>query len=172
MSGLDDLLECDRQGLTMRWRRAFESTPPKHCSMLFLQKVLAHDLQCKAYGDVPKRIDKQLKAIARSATPAQPDPSSSNESLARSLVANGNGGEEPGPVTSDSQASSPVPTLPLILSPGVQLVREWNGRTWQVEVLEEGFACKGKTYRSLSAIARMITGTRWSGPRFFGLRPS
>ena len=55
------------------------------------------------------------------------------------------------------------------LSVGAQLVREWNGRTYRVEVTDQGFRMDGKTYKSLSAIARRITGTSWSGPRFFGL---
>lgn len=55
------------------------------------------------------------------------------------------------------------------LRPGHHLVREWNGRTYQVEVLDKGFRLDGKTYRSLSAIAKQITGAEWSGPRFFGL---
>lgn len=55
------------------------------------------------------------------------------------------------------------------LRAGAQLVRDWNGRTYQVEVLDKGFRLDGKTYPSLSAIARHITGTTWSGPRFFGL---
>lgn len=53
--------------------------------------------------------------------------------------------------------------------PGTRLVREWNGRNHTVEVLEQGFLCDGQRYRSLSAVARAITGARWSGPRFFGL---
>jgi hypothetical protein len=52
---------------------------------------------------------------------------------------------------------------------GARLVREWNGRTHNVTVEEGGFAYAGQNYRSLSAIAREITGARWSGPRFFGL---
>ena len=55
------------------------------------------------------------------------------------------------------------------LAPGSRLIREWRGRTHTVEVLDRGFRCDGKQYRSLSAIARAITGARWSGPRFFGL---
>ena len=55
------------------------------------------------------------------------------------------------------------------LRPGVQLVREWNGRTYQVEVIKGGFRMDGKEWASLSAIAKHITGTDWSGPRFFGL---
>ena len=55
--------------------------------------------------------------------------------------------------------------------PGTRLVREWQGRTHTVLVTDTGFEYAGKHYPSLSAIARAITGTRWSGPAFFGLRP-
>jgi hypothetical protein len=55
------------------------------------------------------------------------------------------------------------------LATGSRLVRVWNGKTHQVEVLETGFVWNDRRYRSLSAIAREITGARWSGPRFFGL---
>ncbi|MGB6437774.1 MAG: DUF2924 domain-containing protein [Methyloceanibacter sp.] len=56
------------------------------------------------------------------------------------------------------------------IRPGTMLAREWNGRMHRVAVLAEGFAWNGKTYPSLSKIASAITGTRWNGPRFFGLR--
>lgn len=52
---------------------------------------------------------------------------------------------------------------------GARLLRAWNGVTHEVLVVEDGFLWAGRTWRSLSAIAREITGTRWSGPRFFGL---
>lgn len=55
------------------------------------------------------------------------------------------------------------------LAPGTRLVREWNGRTISVDVLEEGFAWDNRIWRSLSEIARHVTGAHWSGPRFFGL---
>ena len=55
--------------------------------------------------------------------------------------------------------------------PGTHLVREWNGRTYQVEVIDNGYRFDGKTYPSLTTIAKRITGTHWSGPRFFGLTP-
>jgi len=54
------------------------------------------------------------------------------------------------------------------LTPGTRLVREWNGQTIAVEVREDGFAWKDRTWRSLSEIARVVTGAHWSGPRFFG----
>jgi hypothetical protein len=56
--------------------------------------------------------------------------------------------------------------------PGALLVREWRGISHQVSILEKGFRFRGKRYRSLSEVAREITGTRWSGPLFFGLKQS
>jgi hypothetical protein len=56
------------------------------------------------------------------------------------------------------------------LQPGTILVREWNGKPQRVMVLDEGVAWNGTTYRSLTEVAFAMTGTRWSGPRFFGLR--
>lgn len=53
------------------------------------------------------------------------------------------------------------------LPPGTRLIRQWQGRTHVVEVTSTGFLHQGQRYRSLSEIARLITGTRWSGPRFF-----
>jgi hypothetical protein len=58
------------------------------------------------------------------------------------------------------------------LKPGTRLMREWQGRTYDVLVLDDGFSWQNTQYRSLSAIARQITGTAWSGPLFFGLKPN
>src|SRR3984893_1111866 len=58
------------------------------------------------------------------------------------------------------------------LKPGTRLVREWQGRTYDVRVLDDGFSWQGTSYRSLSALAGKITGTAWSGPLFFGLKPN
>lgn len=55
------------------------------------------------------------------------------------------------------------------LKPGARLLREWDGETHEVLVTEDGFEWRDQTWRSLSVITREITGTRWSGPRFFGL---
>jgi Protein of unknown function (DUF2924) len=62
--------------------------------------------------------------------------------------------------------------FPRRIKPGSELVRTWNRRTYRVTVLEDGFTFVGKTYASLSEIANLITGTKWNGPRFFGLRPT
>ena len=63
-------------------------------------------------------------------------------------------------------ASAPAQAL----SPGTQLVREWNGRVYRVKVTEDGFEMDGQSYFSLSAVAKRITGAEWSGPRFLGLK--
>jgi len=54
--------------------------------------------------------------------------------------------------------------------PGSTLVREWQGRRIEVEVVRDGFVWNGEKHASLSKVARLITGVRWNGPRFFGLR--
>ena len=77
----------------------------------------------------------------------------------------------------DQDVTQPKPVAPnsvsvvasASLKPGTRLVREWNGRTHVVDVSEDGFIFDSKTYGSLSAIAKRITGAHWSGPRFFGL---
>ena len=64
--------------------------------------------------------------------------------------------------------TAPVPTR-VTFSPGARLIREWQGRTIAVLTTEKGFIWEEREYRSLSQIAREVTGAHWSGPRFFGL---
>lgn len=66
-------------------------------------------------------------------------------------------------------ADQPAPAARGTLASGGRLLREWNGTTHVVDVTGEGYLWQGQSYRSLSAIARQITGAHWSGPRFFGL---
>jgi len=97
--------------------------------------------------------------------------------LAWELQAQARGGYDPvtrrrlkqlsNPSKSDAPPTSPVSGA---LKPGTVMTREWGGTTHKVMVLEEGFAWAGQNYRSLSEIATRISGTRWSGPRFFGLK--
>jgi len=66
--------------------------------------------------------------------------------------------------------SDKLPPPKPLLAPGTRLARDWQGRRYEVDVLEKGFRFNGADYRSLSEVARAITGTRWNGLRFFGLR--
>src|SRR6185295_18307197 len=60
--------------------------------------------------------------------------------------------------------------LPRRIKQDAVLIREWKSKSHRVTVLHDGFGYEGRTYKNLSLIAREITGTRWNGPRFFGLR--
>jgi hypothetical protein len=68
------------------------------------------------------------------------------------------------------QTGAATTRLRPLLPSGTRLMREWRGRRYEVVVLDAGFSWQGTHYRSLSAIARTITGTPWSGPLFFGLK--
>jgi len=73
--------------------------------------------------------------------------------------------------------SENIPVTPMLstgpkLSTGTRLIRDWHGVGHSVIVLDDGFEYEGKNWKSLTAIARHITGTKWSGPRFFGLTAS
>ena len=86
-------------------------------------------------------------------------PDSAKRALERLSGQNGQSSLKPVPPVSASSG----------LRPGTLLTREWQGMLYQVMVLEDGFACNGATHKSLSEVARAITGTRWSGPKFFGM---
>lgn len=74
-------------------------------------------------------------------------------------------------VAADASAHRPIRAVPQPTpKPGTVLLREWHGTEHQVVVREDGLVFQGKTYKSLSEVARRITGTNWSGPLFFGLR--
>jgi hypothetical protein len=74
-------------------------------------------------------------------------------------------------VSQDARARRPIRVAPVRkLAPGALLIRQWGGAKHQVTVLEGGVMFRSKPYRSLSAVARVITGNRWSGPLFFGLK--
>ncbi|WP_349363822.1 MAG: DUF2924 domain-containing protein [Roseitalea porphyridii] len=124
------------------WRKQFGREPPKYVSVQFMRRALAYEVQVKAQGGHSPAVRRALQKSLK-------------------------GVRRP-----NCKTRSDLPASSLTLRPGAHLVREWNGRHYQVEVLEEGFQMDGKRYRSLSAIARKITGAHWSGPRFFGLDAS
>jgi hypothetical protein len=75
-------------------------------------------------------------------------------------------------VAADASARRPIQVAPepTTLKPGTVLLRDWHGMQHQVIVRENGIVFKGKQYKSLSQVAYRITGTKWSGPLFFGLK--
>ncbi|MDF1767893.1 DUF2924 domain-containing protein [Maricaulis sp.] len=132
----------------------------------------------KIVVDLEGLLDKsrdELVAIWMASFASNPPRGLSQAFLARlvayDLQADARGGISPRlekRLLSMAAGETPKPTAPK-LKPGAQLMRTWNGVTHRVDVVEEGYRYKKETYASLSAIAKMITGTHWSGPRFFGL---
>ena len=136
--------------LCQLWIRQYGTPPPKGARRLLLERSASYWLQVKRFGGLSPAARRTLK-IAMAEVKAKA------HAKAASVRAKSGGAKA-------AVSASPVP-----LRPGTRLLREWNGRQHLVEVLEDGFAFEGKSYRSLSAIARRITGVQWSGPRFFGL---
>jgi hypothetical protein len=122
--------------LRNRYRELFRTEPPKAFGPDLLRRSIAHRIQEKAYGGLPRETQRLL------------------DQLVKAAMAKPNGRLE----------------LPRRIKPGSELVRTWKQRTYRVMVMADGFAHDGKTFASLSEIASEITGTRWNGPRFFGLR--
>ena len=147
IAALDGL---DLKALQNRWRELYKVEPPFKIRSGFLRRAIAYRLQELVFGGLSTKT-RQLRSIADDAR-ARRQPSAAG-------AANGS-------------FEAPVSTLAprrRILSPGTRLLREWNGGTEIVDVLVDGFGWRGKTYRTLSAAAVAITGTKWSGPKFFGL---
>ena len=131
----------DLKGLRSRWQGVFQRAAPAHLTRHLLFAVIAYRLQADRFGDIDH---------------------STRQMLDRS------GMKETGPVTSARLASFDQKRAEL--TPGTVLVREWDRKSQRVMVTANGFAWNGQTYDSLSKVAFAITGTKWNGPRFFGLR--
>jgi hypothetical protein len=131
----------DLRGLRARWQSIFGRQAPSHLTRHLLFAVMAYRLQADRFGD----LDHPTKQV-----------------LDRTV------GKQAGPAMSARLAS--FDQKQTTLTPGTVLVREWDRQSQRVMVLTDGFAWNGQTYDSLSKVAFAITGTKWNGPRFFGLR--
>jgi Protein of unknown function (DUF2924) len=142
---LADLEGLDVEALRRQWRNRLGGQAPAHLPRWLLLRVFGHRLQVAAHGD----LDKAVRRVVRAQGP----------------------GDGPGR-TAPFERRDPQTREGIGLKPGALLVREWRGKLERVIALEEGFAWNGATYRSLSQIAKAMTGTSWNGHRFFGLRPN
>lgn len=147
---VDALRTMDIKALRERWRAVLKTEPPPRVQSGFLRLAIAYRLQELAHGGLSPEMVRQLGKYAKS--------------IARRSYAASEGAVLGKVLSFDAQTS---------LSPGSRLMREWNGCTELVDVVAGGFVWRGTTYKTLSATAVAITGTKWSGPKFFGLlRPS
>ena len=129
------------RALRARWRTSFGQDAPAHVARHLLFAMLAYRLQAEAMGDLDAETVRFLKKV---------DLAPSKQAAV--------------PLTKAFEQRTRD------LSPGTVLTREWGGQHQRVMVRDGGFVWAGRTYSSLSEIAKVITGTKWNGPRFFGLR--
>ena len=149
-----------------------------------MRRVIQHATACQeALARLPKLALRELRQHWRVLYKAEASPHLSRELLLRAVAYRMQevalGGLRPprqrqlrqfAQQLNDSQEGRIRPRPEL--KPGTRLVREWQGRTYEVLVRDDGLSWQGTSYRSLSALARKITGTAWSGPLFFGLKPN
>jgi hypothetical protein len=131
----------DLKGLRSRWRSLFQRAPPDHLPRHLLFAIIAYRIQADRLGD----LDHETKQVLD-----RTDANDTGAKMSARLV------------SFDQRRTE--------LAPGTVLVREWDRRSQRVMVMADGFAWNGQTYDSLSKVAFAITGTKWNGPRFFGLR--
>ena len=158
---LDAIANLSLPDLVERWHALGLGEAPR-LPLPLMQRLLAQLVQEHAYGGLPASAMRKLDEAAGvdeshiSASSCATKPSSQHPPYRTSP-------------TSKLRPSRPSPLRQVTLATGTRLVREWNGRTISVDVVGDGFVWNDVRYRSLSEIARTVTGTRWSGPRFFGI---
>jgi hypothetical protein len=162
---LPDLLE--------QWHALGFGEPPR-LPLPLMQRLLAQLLQEQVDGGLSAKAVRQLDAAAGAAANDTAKGASAGSSASR-LVSqdaadpSGEAPARPALPLLPKRIARPSPSRQVTLRAGTRLVREWNGRTISVEVVDDHFVWNDAPYRSLSEIARAVTGTRWSGPRFFGI---
>ena len=136
---LDALGNADPPLLLKAWSATMDIDPPTSISQDMLRLIIGWQIQAAQSPGAMRPLLRQM------------DQHFATEGLA-----------------SEKRASPRQPQPRTQLSPGTQLIREWRGQTYRVEVLEKGFTYAGQYYGSLSQIAKVITGSHRSGPKFFG----
>jgi hypothetical protein len=131
----------DLKGLRARWQSVFQRSAPAHLSRHLLFAILAYRIQADRRGDLDCETRQFLD---------QTEATELGSAISARLV------------SFDQKRTE--------LAAGTVLVREWDRKDHRVMVMANGFAWNGQTYDSLSKVAFAITGTKWNGPRFFGLR--
>ena len=146
---VEALAALDLNALRSRWRQRLRTAPPASLPRPLLLRLLAFKLQARVHGDLDAKTASVLDRLARDHARRR----DAGEKLPR-------------------KAPPPVPPAPRErgLKPGTLLVRHHGGEQHRVEVIPGGYLWQSSTFTSLSEVARAITGTRWNGPRFFGLR--
>jgi hypothetical protein len=166
--------DLSRDELVAHWTRIYGCLPPAGVRQQLLRYAVAWHLQAKRLGGLSLQTRKAVMAAAarlasRDTVYERDDGTSPRRDQERSGYRRRG---KPGDRRQSAESAfniSGVPAYRAKPQTGARLIREWNGKTNIVDVLEGTFLFEGLEYASLSAIARKITGAHWSGPRFFGL---
>ena len=140
LSSLSSLADETRANLSKRWKQTLGRDMPANLRLELAVPILAYRIQEKQFRKLPPTIDRRLKALLDVPHKSRPD-----------------------------RPALRIQPHRTTLKPGMRLLKSWQGTTYQVTVTDAGFEWDGKTYASLSVIAKAITGTHQSGPAFFGL---
>ena len=136
------LRDLDLKRLRARWQNEFGRLAPEHLTRHLLFRIIAYKVQADRLGD----LDAETLKVLRQAAGLEARPPAVSRALAEF----------------DQRRFAPPS--------GTILVREWDRKSHRVMVMPKGFAWNGRIFASLSQVAFAITGTKWNGPRFFGLR--
>jgi hypothetical protein len=136
--------DLDVKALRVRWRNVFGKPAPEHLTRYLLFRIIAYRLQADRLGDLDAETLKVL-----------------NQSV-----------DQKGPASAVFKSLARLEQRRYAPPPGTVLVREWDRKSHRVMVASDGYTWNGKSFDSLSQVAFAITGTKWNGPRFFGLRES
>ncbi|OGI23565.1 MAG: hypothetical protein A2287_01745 [Candidatus Melainabacteria bacterium RIFOXYA12_FULL_32_12] len=139
---IEELQYLSRQELIKRWKKLFKKNSPPNARKELLIKHIAWEMQAKEKGGYSAQTRKKLDKLA--------------ESFAKN--------KEVDNIKPLKESST------LEIKSGTKLIREYKGEKHEVTALDKGFEYNNKTYKSLSAIANEITGTRWNGKVFFGIK--
>lgn len=150
---VDAILALEREDLLTRWVAVFGRLPPPHTHASFLRLALAWQIQ------VGRRGGRKTGELEGRKSRSPPD-TGLNPGTAATIPRSAK-------IASPGSSKSATGRE---LRHGTRIVREWQGKTYHVMVTASGYEYSGTTWRSLSAIAKAITGTAWSGPAFFGIK--
>lgn len=142
MQLLNKLKNLSKDDLIKYWYKYFDTEPPQGAKNEALIKHIAWQMQAKKYGGYSAQATKQLEKLAKKI---------------------GNNAEI-------NESDIKISSKPIFeIKPGTKLIREYKDKKYEVIVLDKSFSYNGERYKSLSAIANKITGTRWNGKVFFGV---
>ncbi|MDN5929285.1 MAG: DUF2924 domain-containing protein [Hyphomicrobiales bacterium] len=170
---LEQLEAMSRAELVERWRAIYGCPPPAGVRRGLLIYAAGWDIQVKRLGnfsgEARRMLRREIDRIRpeRRVGPGEAAGDRPDGTPSPNIRANGEVDAAADNHNSLSMVSPSVERRKPVA--GARLLRDWNGRTHVIDVIENGYLYDGSVYRSLSAIARRITGVHWSGPRFFGL---